>query len=359
LSACAPANPQKMAPPETYGQSNQSASVDAKAAFQPKVDILFVIDNSDSMLKHQENLKANINRFVEAFEANKRIDFQIGVTAIWDSRTYGVTSTNFHPLGQLYPLQNGQAPQPGAVGNFVTRAPNYMTVLGNTLKIGTVPYKEGGPEYEELFSPVAAAIDGRNVGFIRPDAHLAVIMITDADDVSSIAPTKLASLLRQAKQGDSSMYSTYAVLSLSSSCPKDPGNRSNSNARILEFLKTSNGQNYANNHAFDLCAANYGAKLAEAGRMIAKQAADKPAKIQLEQIPEDGTLVAKLGGVEIYNDAKKFAGTNKCKYDAYAYTLTCPSSLMDGQAGDAQIEVAYTPVDPSRIGTPRTKSSLE
>lgn len=77
LSACAPANPQKMAPPDTYVQTNQSASVAAKSAFKPKVDILFVIDNSDSMVKHQENLKANINRFVEAFEANKRIDFQI------------------------------------------------------------------------------------------------------------------------------------------------------------------------------------------------------------------------------------------------------------------------------------------
>jgi hypothetical protein len=235
--------------------------------------------------------------------------------------------------------------------------PNYNVILGNTLKIGVVPYKEGGPEFEELFSPVAAAIDGRNVGFVRQDAHLAVIMISDADDVSSIAPTKLASLLSQAKQGDTSMYSTYAVLSLSKSCAKDPGNRENPNARVLEFLRVSNGQTYRGDHAFDLCAANYGAKLAEAGRMIAKQA-DKAVKIQLEQIPEDGTLVATLNGVEIYNDAKRMTDTNRCKYDSYNYTLTCPSSVMDGQPADAQVDVSFTPVDPSRLGTPRTKSVL-
>lgn len=366
LSACAPANPSKMAPPDVYVQSNQSASVDAKAAFKPKVDILFVIDNSDSMVKHQENLKQNINRFVEAFEANKRIDFQIGVTSVWDSRSYTPPTEQFpnpryvkpkFELGQLFPLGGG-APN-RELGNFVTRIPNYTSILGNTLKIGVVPYKEGGPEFEELFSPVAAAIDGRNPGFVRPDAHLAVIMISDADDVSSIAPSKLKQILSQSKQGDSSMYSTYAVLSLSNSCAKDPGNRKDPNARVLNLLSITNGRNYQKNHAFDLCASNYGSKLAEAGRMIAKQAADKPAKIQLEEIPEDGTLKATINGTVVYDDARRGDGSNKCKYDSFYYALTCPSTIMEGQPVDAQIDVSYTAVDPSRIGTPRTKSSLE
>jgi len=40
-----------------------------------KGDVLFVIDNSDSMLVKQESLKKNIDRFVEAFEKNARLDF--------------------------------------------------------------------------------------------------------------------------------------------------------------------------------------------------------------------------------------------------------------------------------------------
>jgi hypothetical protein len=349
VSACAPPNPQKMAPPETYGQGVQSAPIASKVAFKPKVDILFVIDNSDSMVKHQENLKRNVDRFVEAFEANKRIDFQIGVTTVFDSRRYGpVVQQGFHPIGQLYPVKNGQpAAAPGDLTqNFVTRVPGYTEILGNTLKIGVVPRGTdkndlGGPEFEELFSPIVAAIDGRNIGFVRPDAHLAVIMITDADDVSSIAPSKLASILSQTKQNDASMFSTYAVLSLSKNCPKDPGNRTHPNAQILEFLKDTHG------HAYDLCDPHYGSKLAEAGRLIAKQA-DKAVKIPLEQIPEHGTLQV------------KFAGTNQdvpYQYDPYAYTITIQSSAMDGQPADAQIEVTYTPVDVRRLGTPRTKAA--
>jgi hypothetical protein len=359
--ACAPANPNQMGPPpavvqpEQFGEANQSAPVAAKVMYKPKVDILFVIDNSDSMVKHQENLKKNVDRFVEAFEANKRIDFQIGVTTVWDSRRFGPVVQNFHPLGALYPVQNGSPIVTGAVGqNFVTRAPGYQAILGNTLKIGVVARGTdandlGGPEFEELFSPVAAAIDGRNVGFVRPDAHLAVVLITDADDVSSMAPSKLASILSQSKQNDSSMFSTYAVLSMSKNCPKDPGNDPAKmpkgyrlNGQIMDFLKDTRG------HAYDLCDPQYGSKLAEAGRLIAKNA-DKEVKIQLDQIPEAGTLKVTFAasGAPVPN-----------QYDPANYTITIQSSAMDGQPDDAQIDVTYTPVDVRRLGTKKTKASI-
>jgi len=138
------------------------------------------------------------------------------------------------------------------------------------------------------------------------------------------------------------MYSTYAVLSLSAKCPKDPGNRENPNVQIMAFLNQTKG------HAYDLCDKNFGSKLAEAGRLIAKQA-DKAVKVQLEQVPEKGTLVVKVGGVD---------KTEGCQYDPYNYTVTVPSEVMDGQPTDAQIEVTYVPVDVRRLGTPRTKSAL-
>ncbi len=354
-AACAPPNPQLQAPYEAHGSKSQSVPVASRTEFSPKVDVLFVIDNSMSMKDHQENLKRNIDRFVEAFEANKHLDFHIGVTTVWDSRRFDgvtVTADKFHPLGLLYPVQNGLAPaalvagQPALLAaNFVNRIPGYTQILGETLKIGVVPRGTdkvdlGGPENEELFTPVIAAIDGRNVGFIRHDAHLAVIMITDADDVSSISPSKLQDALASAKEHDSSMFSTYAVLSLSKSCPKDPGNKKDSNRQILDFLSKTDGK------AFDLCDSHYGDKLAEAGRMIEKRAS-REVKIYLESVPQAGTLKV------------VFAGTNTevpHTYNPRRHVITVLASSMEGQPADAQIEVDYTPVDVNSLNTPKTKT---
>lgn len=386
-AACAPPNPTLQAPPRAYSDAVQSTPVETKTEFRPKVDVLFVIDNSESMKQHQENLKKNIDRFVEAFEANKRLDFQIGVTTVFDSRRFDgvtVTADKFHPIGRLYPVKDpaavaaanaqpanapvdAQAANPAASADaiaagalaadtptFVTRGPNYAQILGETLKIGVVPRGTdkvdlGGPEFEELFSPVVAAIDGRNPGFIRPDAHLAIIMITDADDVSlNLSPSKLAGVVAALKDQDASMYSTYAVLSMSKGCPVDPGNRKDRNARILSFLEKSNPSDRDHSHAYDLCDPNYGDKLAEVGRMIDKNASHDM-KIHLNSIPQAGTLRV------------VFAGTNQDvphKYNSHTYTITVPASAMDKQSDDAEIQVNYTPVDPRSLNTPSTAPAL-
>lgn len=349
-AGCAPANPQLHAPTDIQVVGEKIAVI-PPGVDAPKVDILFVIDNSDSMIHHQENLKKNMNRFVEAFEANKHLDFHIGVTAIWDSIRYNgvtVTADKFHPLGLLYPVKtesltaNASQPAPLAPATFVTRSANYVEVLGETLKIGVIPFAMGGPENEELFSPVVAAIDGRNPGFIRPDAHLAVIMITDADDVSSISPTKLRDSLAQSKGGDKSMYSTYAVLSLSKACPKDPGNRKDPNRQILDFLKKTDGQ------AYDLCDAHFGDKLAEAGRAIEKKASGEMT-IYLDSIPADGTLKVVFKGS---SEEVPYA------YDSTNHTIIISSEAIVGQPAGTQIDVTYIAVDLQKLETPKTKSAV-
>ncbi len=369
--ACAPSNPQEMGkpknltPPETIRQANQVAPVATKVVFQPKADVLFVVDNSDSMQTPQKNMNDNIDKFVAAFEADKRLDFHIGVTSIFDSRRYGPVVKKFWPIGKLFPIVDGKNPvvpdgqwpsfDDGALGSdFVTRSPGYGTVLGKSLKIGVIHREDlhgndlGGPEFEELFSPVIPALDGRNPGFVRQDAHLAVIFITDADDVSSISPSKLASDLLRLKGNDQSMVSTFAVLSISQGCHRDPGNRKTKdnpnyveNGQILEFLKDTRG------HSYDLCDKNFGARLAEAGKLIDRNAA-KAMKINLDSVPEAGTLKVTLSGT---------SREIPYQYDPSNYSVTIQSSAMDGQPLDAQIEVTYIPVDVRSLGTNRTKAA--
>src|SRR5471030_1247921 len=73
-SGCRPANPKY----ETVVPAPQPVEVGAKLLkldVTPKVDILVIIDNSKSMKKHQDNLAANIQGFVDAFAKNKLLDF--------------------------------------------------------------------------------------------------------------------------------------------------------------------------------------------------------------------------------------------------------------------------------------------
>ena len=87
----------------------QETNTPVRVVFQPKLDILFVIDDSRSMEPHQINLSRNIDRFVEGFSKERFIDFHIGVTGIWDSRRYGPVvkkwnrqgEKNFDDLGEL------------------------------------------------------------------------------------------------------------------------------------------------------------------------------------------------------------------------------------------------------------------
>ena len=341
FAGCAPANPQLHAPSEVQVTAEKIASIPAGVE-APKVDVLFVIDNSESMKNHQENLKKNIGRFSEAFEANKDLDFQIGVVTVWDSvRFNGVTVTadKFRPVGTLYPVQDAIN---SVSKTFVTRSENYVQVLGETLKIGVVPFSMGGPENEELFTPVIAAIDGRNPGFSRQGAHLAVIMITDADDVSSISPTKLRDTLALSKNGDKSLYSTYAVLSLSKDCPKDPGNRIDSNRQILDFLKKTDGQ------AYDLCDTHFGDKLAELGRAIGKQASGAMT-IYLDSIPADGSLKVVFKGS---NQEVPYA------YDSTNHSVIISLEAVAGQPEGSMIDVTYIAVDLQNLETPKTKSAV-
>lgn len=370
LGACAPESPRKFAPPQVYSTVAEKAAPGAKIDWKPKVDILFVVDTSDSMVKHQQNLKDNVDRFVEAFEKHKDLDFQIGVVSVFDSQRFGagkaVPEGKFYPLGQLRPLKDPAHPGENVVGpQYVTRSERYNQVLGETLKVGieqrceTVADAKGrstcvdayGPEFEESFSPVMEVVAGnRNPGFIRPDAHLAVIMITDANDDSTISPSHLEYVLRKAKGGDRSKYSTYAVLALDvkeviggketvKKCAQDPGGAP---TRILDFVALTGGSKYS------LCDSKFGDNLAEAGRTIRAKASRL--KIDLKAIPEDGTLAVKFGGQPVPQD-KKTGWT----YEAGSIIISGEAELS-GPEG-SQLEIDYIPVDPRDIGTDRVRSA--
>lgn len=192
--------------------------------FNPQVDILFVTDNSDSMKSAQENLVRNIDRFTAGILRNKMIDYHIGVISVWDSsERYAQTKKDQYQIGDLRFIKN-QKGQTAQNRRFVAKSDGNSKLIAPTLNIGVTPYAQGGPEFEELFSPLSAAIEktGRgasNEGFFRKDAQLVVVLMTDADDSTrSISPEEMAQKLISFKGGRAEKVAVYGVLVR----PQDP-----------------------------------------------------------------------------------------------------------------------------------------
>ena len=300
VAACAPApNAHVGAPNEADPQVKpQSAYIAAEVQYTPKVDILFVIDNSLSMDPHQANLRKNISKFVREFDQDATVDFHIGVVSIYDRLTIKADGENYFPIGKLRPLVDSTKPGQLVPGTFVSRkTPNYTQVLGDSLVLGTTPPSHNGPEYEEMLSPVLPALDANvNPGFIRPDAHLAVVFLTDADDSSLISEGQLVAGLVAAKGGNKNLVSTYGVLSYGN-CQRDYGLRGKNGAKDRDPVKLINFLRQSNGHLYSLCSNDFGADLADAGVDIERQATEAlPVRVKLAKIPEYGSLQVRMAG---------------------------------------------------------------
>ena len=327
------------------------------AKYNPKVDILFVVDHSLSMEEHQLRFANSIDSFVNAFAQNKSLDFQIGITTVWDSKYYGVKGSTalapnqklnkvLHPEimpGELLPLKicgkdskncdkivQRAAYKQGFAANstgyklagyeilqskYVTReTPNYLKVLKDSLKVGVLPvdletkecpHCSGGVENEEMFTPVRHALQepmltGPNKGFIRPDAHLIIVFLTDAKDDSDISASALFQEVVNAKGGKKEMVGAFAVMvdpfKKGPSCKSDP---SGIDGKIQEFINLFD----ANQKMFiNLCEENWGRQLGKLGEMVKQQVSRKV--IQLDCLPDEATLKVKYGEEYLVKDDK-------------------------------------------------------
>ncbi|MFM6929037.1 MAG: hypothetical protein ACKOX6_11275 [Bdellovibrio sp.] len=164
----------------------------------------------------QENLIKNLDRFTRGITSNRMIDYHIGVISTWDSsERFAAKKKDSFQIGELRNIKNAKN-QTGE-RRYVTTTDS-SSILAATLNIGVTPYADGGPEVEEFFSPLAAALEksgrgGANDGFFREDAQLVVIFLTDADDSTArISPEEMAKTLVDFKGGKTDKVSVYGVL---------------------------------------------------------------------------------------------------------------------------------------------------
>jgi hypothetical protein len=340
VAACGTKNPPLEAPIQTFNATELDAN-QVQADVNSKVDILVVVDNSLSMDKHQKNLAVNVDKFVNAFAKNATIDYHFGVTTIYDSIKFGTRVTKFNPQGQLVPLKLHGQEVPGP--RFVTRdTPNGIDILRETIFMGT----EQGPEFEESFSPVPAAISsqlaqGSNAGFYRPDAYLALIFITDADDSSpNLSPEELYSTLLAAKGDRSKIMAMGAIVPIeANTCARDP---SGPPYRITKFLTLVSG------NILNLCSTDFGGDLAQIAVKMSEQVSRQV--VRLPAVPDPTTIEVKFGSQVIPPDIKK-----GWAYDPRDQSIVIGSGAELKPEPNAKISIRYVPVDISNERNGRTK----
>jgi hypothetical protein len=160
----------------------------------PRIDVLWVVDNSASMSEEQQALAENFDHFFVYLESSGA-DYHIGVTS----------TDIYNPEHQGHLL--GEVP-------IISRAtPNAKAVFAADVNVGT----EGKGDEQGLATALLALseplISGANKGFLRDDAYLFVIFVSDEDDHSFGEPGYFVRRFEQIKGiGNDGMSKAAAVV---------------------------------------------------------------------------------------------------------------------------------------------------
>jgi hypothetical protein len=157
-----------------------------------KTDILFVVDDSGSMRPVQANLAQNFDAFIERLSQSAvQSDFQIGITTTsvdWPiaAANAAFTVKTTYDDGTPYPA-GALVAASGKAKILPSSSPTLVEDFRANVNVGTLgAAKEQGLRAAQL-AVTDRIVDGKNAGFLRQGARLAVIIVTDEDDCSDPA----------------------------------------------------------------------------------------------------------------------------------------------------------------------------
>jgi hypothetical protein len=275
---CAPESP-KLKPMPIIANEKISANTEA---FSPAVDILFVIASDSSMAEHQKVLAANAQKFTDEIFNNAIVDYHVGVI--------NAMSYDQH-----------QGPWGGRLSGtplFIDRSTaNPIQALRDNLNVG---YQANDPV--ALFTVVKFGLTApvsttENLGFLRQDANLAIVFVTDTDPEDSYNDAKdFYNFLVQLKGGKKERVAVYlASADPGASGGTDCGWESGEDHGALKDIKAFSAPN---SDSFFLCS-DYGLKLAQVSSKIVS---DAVGSMLLTRLPVPSTITVTYGPQVIPSD---------------------------------------------------------
>jgi hypothetical protein len=150
----------------TTALSNRTETFTQDTLSQGDVDILWMIDNSGSMGNKQTSLSQNLGIFIDKF-LDKGINFRMGITT-----SDGTSNYNGKMVGDPNKLTSAYLASVGKT--------QFMQYFQSIIKVGT-----NGSGNEQGLKTSSAFFDRYAASFLRSDANLAVVEISDEEDYSN------------------------------------------------------------------------------------------------------------------------------------------------------------------------------
>ncbi len=163
----------------SFSLTSDSGSFTQVAQQKSKVDILWVIDDSSSMTETQSSLTTNFTSFISDF-TSKNYDFQIAVTSVNAYRA----EADYNPLigtddPSLSEFRDGGSTNSG-VFVITPDTPDVINTFVTNATLGATGFSD-----ERAFSSLEETLNNpQNTGFIRDESFLAIIIVSNEDDIS-------------------------------------------------------------------------------------------------------------------------------------------------------------------------------
>ncbi len=258
------------------------------------MDVLFIIDNSGSMGDDQDNLATNSSRFIQVadFRAGS-VDYQLGIT-----------TTDVFPEGEQGRLV-GSPP-------IIRRSGASTTEFTARARVGIngSGWEQGLEAARMALSP--PMVDGPNVGFLRDDAGLAIIVVSDEEDGSPLTVEEYVNFFTGLKAA------TGAPVVISAISGQTTGCDSAGPAQRYEDAVVATGGISAS-----ICDADWGTKLQRVGEaaLLAR------GRFRLAGRPQPGTVAVTVDGRAVATGWTYDAASNSVVFDT-TVTLN-PGSRVD------------------------------
>jgi hypothetical protein len=224
-------------------------------------DILFVVDNSGSMFEEQARLATSFNTFI-TWITNEKVDFHIAIT-----------TTDMDDPGQSGAFV-------GTPKVLTNNTPNLVSTFMTNVRVGV-----NGSALEQPFDAANAAltnplISTTNAGFLRPNAKLFVVFVSDEDDQSILTPAALVQSLRGLKTDPGQVHFTAIVGAAGNTCAAKNA------INLLDAIHQTSGLTGS------ICDSDFGVTL----KKLAFEVTKASGEYFLTQIPDPTTITVKVAG---------------------------------------------------------------